>query len=143
MRHFQFSMEKILEIRRFEQHEAELALGAANAAVSRIQEKLDAIAQQRVAVTRQTDESDDMAFYAHAQQYFLFLNQREELFLRDMAKARLVVEERSAAVRKAMQNVKVLEKFRESKFNEWKKSRLKEEEQLLDDVVTYRAKKMA
>ena len=46
MKRFQFSMQKILDLRKFEQQQAEAELGKANAEVARIQRELDSIAQK-------------------------------------------------------------------------------------------------
>ena len=45
-------------------------------------------------------------------------------------------EEKREAVRKCMQNVKVLEKLKENKLKEWHKEFQKQEENVMDDVVT-------
>lgn len=130
-------MQKILDLRNFEQDQAELELGKANAEIARIQNELDAIAASRVSVTRSTDAvADDFNLYAQTQTYFQFLDNRQEELFEQMAQAQLVAEQKREVVREAMKKVKVLEKLRETKLSQWKKERLAQEEKATDDVVT-------
>ncbi len=137
MKKFSFSMQKILDLREFEQKEAEAELGKANAEVARIQRELEAVAKSRASVTKDCDSClENFSFYAQTEKYFIFLEQKQESLLKELAQAELVAEEKRAVVRKAMQNVKVLEKLKENKFAQWKKDRLQEEELAVDDVVS-------
>src|SRR5574344_305049 len=143
MKAFSFSMQKILDFRELQEKQAELELGKANAEVARIQNELNAVAQQRVNVTKEVDGSNDIALYASAQNYFKFLKQKEEQYLEEMAQAQLVAEEKKKIVREAMQKVKVLDKLKEKKRAEWQEEYLQQEELAMDDVVTaqYNGKK--
>lgn len=136
-------MQKILDFREFQEKQAELELGKANAEVARIQNELNAVAQQRVNVTKEVDGSNDIALYASAQNYFKFLKQKEEQYLEEIAQAQLVAEEKKKIVREAMQKVKVLDKLKEKKRAEWQEEYLQQEELAMDDVVTaqYNGKK--
>jgi flagellar FliJ protein len=143
MKAFSFSMQKILDFREVQEKQAELELGKANAEVARIQNELNAVAQQRVNVTKEVDGSNDIALYASAQNYFKFLKQKEEQYLEEIAQAQLVAEEKKKIVREAMQKVKVLDKLKEKKRAEWQEEYLQQEELAMDDVVTaqYNGKK--
>lgn len=137
MKKFVFSMQKILDLRAFEQSQAELELGKANAEIARIQNELNAIAASRVSVTKSTDAvSGDFSLYAQTQNYFAFLDRRQEELFEQMAQAQLLAEQKREVVREAMKKVKVLEKLRETKLSQWKKERLDQEEKAMDDVVT-------
>ena len=138
MKKFSFSMEKILELRRFEQKEAELDLGRANAEVSRIQNTLNEIAEKHARVRSECDSNTDFFVRSNAQNFFLLLDSQKEKALEEMAQAQLVAEEKRKVVQECMQKVKVLEKLREKKFNQWKKEMYSEEEQSVDDIVTAR-----
>lgn len=129
-------MQKILDFREFQEKQAELELGKANAEVARIQNELNAVAQQRISVSKEIEGSNDMALYTSAQQYFKFLKHKEEQFLEEMAQAQLVAEEKKKIVREAMQKVKVLDKLKEKKQAEWQEEYIKQEELAMDDVVT-------
>ncbi|HAO30498.1 MAG TPA: flagellar export protein FliJ [Treponema sp.] len=137
MKKFVFSMQKILDLRAFEQSQAELELGKVNAEIARIQNELNAIAASRVSVTKSTDAvSGDFSLYAQTQNYFAFLDRRQEELFEQMAQAQLLAEQKREVVREAMKKVKVLEKLRETKLSQWKKERLDQEEKAMDDVVT-------
>src|SRR5574344_436564 len=132
---FVFSWQKVLDLRNFEQDQAELELGKANAEVARIQTELDAVAAQRINVTNEIKGTTDIMMYAQAQQYFKFLDIKKDKFLEEMAQAQLVAEQKRDVVRQAMQKVKVLEKLKAKKLADWKKEELNQEELAMDDVV--------
>ena len=136
MKRFVFSMQKVLDLRRFEQEQAELELGRANAEVSRIQADLDLLAKEKNSTVSGYDSAEDFAFMAQAHSYLVFLEQKKEIFLRQMAQAKLVAEEKRVAVREAMQKVKVLEDLRGKKYAEWKRQSEKQDEIVSDDIVT-------
>lgn len=136
MKKFVFSMQKILDLREFEQKQAEAELGRANAEVARIQGELDSIAKKRVSVVKNFDEEPEFGVVAGIQNYFFMLDQKKEKFLDEMVQAQMVAEEKREIVRQAMQKVKILEKLKESKLREWKKESLRQEELASDDIVT-------
>jgi flagellar FliJ protein len=129
-------MQKILDLREFEQKQAEAELGRANAEVARIQGELDSIAKKRVSVVKNFDEEPEFGVVAGIQNYFFMLDQKKEKFLDEMVQAQMVAEEKREIVRQAMQKVKILEKLKESKLREWKKESLRQEELASDDIVT-------
>lgn len=131
-------MQKILNLRLFEQKQAELELGKANAEIARIQNQLKAIAEKRIRLSKQTANTTDINVYNQTSQHFIFLNQRKEALLEELAQAELVAEEKRAVVREAMKKVKALEKLKEKKMTEWKQQLQKEEDEELDDLVTSR-----
>lgn len=136
MKKFVFSMQKILELREFEQRQAEIELGKANAEVARIQNELDSIAQKRIQTIKKFDTDTDFIVQAGIQSYFFMLDQKKEKFLDEIVRAKIIADEKREIVRLAMQKVKVLEKLKENKFRQWKKDELKSEELAADDVVT-------
>lgn len=138
MKRFIFSLQKILNLRLFEQNQAEMELGKANAEISRIQNQLKAIAEKRVLVSAKTANTHDVGIYNQTSQYFIFLNQRKESLLEDLAQAELIAEEKREIVREAMKKVKALEKLREKKLMEWKQQLQLEEDLELDDIITSR-----
>ncbi|MGN0729130.1 flagellar export protein FliJ [Treponema sp.] len=138
MKKFVFSMQKILDLRLFEQHQAELELGKANAEVSRIQGELDSIAKRKISTIKKFDTDTDIIVQAEIESFFFMLEQKKEKFLKDLAAAQMAADEKREIVRQAMQKVKVLEKLKEGKFLQWKKEFQKEEELAADDIVTAR-----
>ena len=73
MKRFNFSLEKVLELRVFEQDQAQNELGKANAEVARIQRELDEIAVALVNLAKQYDSTDDFSFHVQSQNYKFFL----------------------------------------------------------------------
>ncbi|WP_296665100.1 MULTISPECIES: flagellar export protein FliJ [unclassified Treponema] len=140
MKKFSFSMQKILDLRIFEQRQAEIELGKANAEVARIQGELDSIAKRKVSTIKNFDTNTDFLIQAEIQSFFFMLEQKKEKFLEELATAQIAADEKREVVRNAMQKVKVLEKLKENKFRQWKKDSLKAEELAADDIVTARKK---
>ncbi|HAZ95908.1 flagellar export protein FliJ [uncultured Treponema sp.] len=140
MKKFSFSMQKILDLRIFEQRQAEIELGKANAEVARIQGELDSIAKRKVSTIKNFDTNTDFLIQAEIQSFFFMLEQKKEKFLEELATAQIAADEKREVVRNAMQKVKVLERLKENKFRQWKKDSLKAEELAADDIVTARKK---
>ncbi|WP_308510723.1 flagellar export protein FliJ [uncultured Treponema sp.] len=138
MKKFSFSMQKILDLRIFEQRQAEMELGKANAEVARIQGELESIAKRKVSTIKNFDTNTDFLIQAEIQSFFFMLEQKKEKFLEELATAQIAADEKREVVRQAMQKVKVLEKLKENKFRQWKKDSLKAEELAADDIVTAR-----
>lgn len=138
MKKFSFSMQKILDLRIFEQRQAEMELGKANAEVARIQGELESIAKRKVSTIKNFDTNTDFLIQAEIQSFFFMLEQKKEKFLEKLATAQIAADEKREVVRQAMQKVKVLEKLKENKFRQWKKDSLKAEELAADDIVTAR-----
>ena len=138
MKKFSFSMQKILDLRIFEQRQAEMELGKANAEVARIQGELESIARRKVSTIKNFDTNTDFLIQAEIQSFFFMLEQKKEKFLEELATAQIAADEKREVVRQAMQKVKVLEKLQENKFRQWKKDSLKAEELAADDIVTAR-----
>lgn len=140
MRAFQFELEEILRVRRFEQQQAEIELGKAVAAENEIQSKLDALAMQQTVVKRETAGSTDFTDIAHAHQFYSFVRAQSEHLLNELAGAKLVSDEKREILRQAMQKVNALEKLKEQQRGQYAEELLHEEENELDDIVTSRFK---
>ncbi len=138
MKRFNFSLEKVLELRVFEQDQAQNELGKANAEVARIQRELDEIAVALVNLAKQYDSTDDFSFHVQSQNYKFFLEQKKEKLLEEIVQAQMIADEKREIVRDAMQKVKVLEKMKEKKVLQWKKENQKMEDNATDEAVTAR-----
>lgn len=119
MAKFEFSLQKVLDLRDFEKRQAEIELGKANADVMRIQNELDIIASQKINVRNAVDSSDDLTMYTQSQNYFRFLDQKKEKALEEMTRAQMVYEEKREIFSEAMKNLKALEKLKEKKKEQW------------------------
>lgn len=136
MKKFVFSMQKILDLRNFELDQAELDLGKVNAEIARVNNGLKQIAQDRVDYGRYADESKDFMVHHQTQAFFVLLDQKKDGFLAELAQLEMIAEEKREIVRLAMQKVKVLEKLKEKKLQQWKAEYDAQEEIANDDAVT-------
>lgn len=136
MKKFKFKMQKILDLRHFEQQQAEAELGKANAEVARIQRELDSIARKRVSTIKNYDTETDFSVVNQIQQFFTMLDLKKEEYLKEMVQAQMVADEKRAVVLECMKKTKSLEKLREKHFAAWKKEAVRQEEIMVDDVVT-------
>ena len=137
MKRFHYSLQKILDLRHFQLKQAEMDLGKVNAQIAAVENKLKDIAAQRVRIAHEVDAAkDDMFLYQSAHSYFQLLNQKKESLLSTLAELQLVAEQKKAVVRAAMQREKVLERLKDNKLASWKEAGRKEEELIVDDVVT-------
>lgn len=136
MEKFQFKMQKILNLRKFEQDQAEIELGKANAEVARIQRELDAIAKKRVQTSMSNKGQTDFMVLSKIDSFFTALDFQKEKKLQEMVQAQMIADEKRAVVVECMKKTKSLEKLKEKHLQAWKKKNLRQEEILVDDVVT-------
>ena len=139
MKKFNYSMQKILDLRNFELDQAEVDLGKTNAEIAVQNNTLKAIAEQKVSVSRRTDSSTDLNDYYAADAYFKLLEQRKKMCFEELARLEPIAEQKRGVVRECMKKVKVLEQLKKSKMGQWKKQNLKEEELAMDEVVTFKS----
>ena len=109
MKKFQFELEEILNIRKFEQQQAEIELGKALASENEIQSKLNALAMQHASVQKQMSGSTDFYDITNANQFYAFVRNQSECLLNELAKAKLISDEKRSILKEAMQKVDSLE----------------------------------
>lgn len=140
MKKFSFTLQKILDLREFEKKQAQTELGKAVAVETKIQNTLDLIAEQRVKSIKAADQMRDIKSLYNVNQYFQLLNQRKEIMLEELTKAKVVTEEKREVMRESMKKVKVLETLKEHRKEAWKKQVQLEEDNEIDELVTSRYK---
>jgi|WetSurMetagenome_2_1015567.scaffolds.fasta_scaffold369716_2 flagellar protein FliJ len=136
MKKFEFKLEKVLGIRKFQQEQAEIELGKALSAEQTIQNKLDLLAMQHTAVVRQLDGCTDFNEISSAQLFFKFLDIQKEQLCNDMVKAKLITEQKRTLLRTAMQKCASVSKLRERQLQSYGQDVAREEESITDDIVT-------
>ena len=136
MKKFVFELEKLLDLRKYEQDQAQIELGKAVQAEQQIQDGLDALAQQYVATKKLSRGQTDFGEIARAQQFYQFIKQQQEKLMSDMAQAKIVTEEKRALFNAAMQKRESLKKLKERQFEIFKDAQKKAEAKALDDIVT-------
>lgn len=135
MKKFEFSLQKILELREFQKKQAEIDLGKANSELQKIKNKLEILAQNLLSMKKEYDSTTDFNYQISLLNYKSMLENEKESLLEEMAKIQLIVDEKKEVLKEAMKKTTVLEKLKEKKFNEWKKEMEKIEELENEDII--------
>jgi flagellar FliJ protein len=135
MRAFHFSLEKVLELKAYREQEAEIELGRAVGALSRVENKIKTAAENRRRAAAERFAGDKSApqilNYEH---YIVRLDQERDKLLEEAARAELAVEEKRNLYLEAARDRKVLDKLRERREKEYRKKMFAEETKVLDDI---------
>ena len=135
MKKFVFSLQKVLELREYEEDKAKLELGKAVAELERIKRLLQEVAENRVAANQSRKDTTDVIVLMNIENYIIGLDAKKEKLLEELTMAQMFFEEKRDLYTKAMQDREVLSKLKEKQLSEYKKEVLKEEENALDDIV--------
>ena len=135
MKRFEFSLQKVLDLREFEENQEKNELGKAIAESERIKAELEYVALKRVENNKARAETDDMNEMMAIEHFIVRLDLRKEELLEELAKAELVIEQKRQLFAEAMKNRKVVTKLKEKKQAEYKADALKAEESAIDDIV--------
>ena len=139
MKKFQFTLQKLLDIRAFREKEAETNLGRAVAAREAIVLRLAEIAQEEVKTRRSLWSSlktpGELTLHEN---YLTRLHTEREKQEKALVEAELVVEEMRKIYIKAHQERLIVSKLRERKEAEWKAEGLKQQDAILDNIVNAR-----
>ena len=139
MKKFQFTLQKLLDIRAFREKEAETNLGRAVAAREAIVLRLAEITQEEVKTRRSLWSSlktpGELSLHEN---YLTRLHTEREKQEKALLEAELVVEEMRKIYIKAHQERPIVSKLREQKEAEWKAEGPKQQDAILDDIVNAR-----
>ncbi|MCR4715369.1 MAG: flagellar export protein FliJ [Treponemataceae bacterium] len=135
MKRFEFSLQKVLDLREFEEKQAKNELGKAIAESDRIKTELEYVALKRVENNKACALTEDMNEMMAIERFIVRLDLRKEELLEELAKAELVIEQKRQLFAEAMKNRKVVTKLKEKKEAEYKADSLKAEESAIDDIV--------
>lgn len=138
MKKFVFELEQLLNLRKYEQDQAQIELGKAVQAEQKIQDGLDQLAQQYVATKRLSAGQSDFGAIAKTQQFYQFIKQQQEKLMADMAQAKIVTDEKRAIFNAAMQKYEAIKKLKERQFEAFKEEQKKIEAKATDDIVAYK-----
>ncbi|MBQ0003785.1 MAG: flagellar export protein FliJ [Treponema sp.] len=136
MKPFVFELEDVLSLRKFEQDQAQIELGKAVSEETRIQNDLNTLAMQNVAAKKELKGSTDFFQITQGQQYFSFLKLQQESLLEDLAQAKILTDAKREIFKKAMQKVQSLEKLKEEQKKIYAKEEDKENEDIVDEVMS-------
>ena len=136
MKRFKFSMEKILQLRKFKEEECKLALGQAISALNKIENdiKTTAVKKHNAAGERFKEPLETSSW----EFYILRLEQEAEKLAEKAAKAEIVVEEKRAVYLDASRDLKAIEKLKEKQQKEYRKEYFKNEMNHVDEITASR-----
>ena len=138
MKRFRFSLEKVLELRKYREQETRLELGRAVSDLEAVEGQIreTGAARHRAAAARFS--SGDVPEIINGENYINRLDQLKEKLLKDAAAAELVVEEKRKAFLEASRDRKVVDKLREKRETAYRRETAEEERAELDDIANDR-----
>jgi flagellar FliJ protein len=135
MKNFHFSLEKVLKLRVYREQETEIELGQAIGVLSRIENNIKTVAENRHrAAAERFSRDNDALQILNYEHYIARLDQERDKLLEEAARAELVVEEKRNLYLEASRDRKVLDKLREKREKEYRKKMFAEETKELDDL---------
>ncbi|MGP1601300.1 flagellar export protein FliJ [Treponema sp.] len=135
MKRFSFNLEKLLQLRGFEEKNAKTELATAISVAERIKLDLRNTAAERVRVNKTRNDTVDIRSLMAVENYVNRLDLRKEELLEQLAAAELTIEEKRKSFTAAMQKRSVLDKLKEKQFAQWRKESMSAEENALEDAV--------
>ena len=137
MKRFEFRLEKLLNLREFYEHQAEIELAQAIAHKDYIDIQLKQIAKLKVKTGSEFNPDSDKIHITdlhNAQNYIILLDKKKD----ELVIAEQIIEEKRKIYIEAASKRKVISKLKEKKWEIWKKENIKAEENYIDDIVTYK-----
>jgi flagellar FliJ protein len=136
MKRFVFKLEKILQLRKYEEQEAKIELGRALGALTAVETRIRSLAEERArTAAAQFSPSHSAAMIRQYMFYLLRLDNRKEELLKDAALAEQKAEEAREAFKLAFQNRQLLDKLKEKQEKEYKDAQQAEENKMTDDIA--------
>ena len=140
MKKFVFSMEKILDLREYEEKQAQIELGKAIADEEKIRQQLNFVATEKAKMLSMDISGTSINERLVHENYLVRLDRQKEVLLEELAAAELIVEEKRAVFAEALKKRKVLSNLKEKQLQQYKKEKQLEEDNIVDDIVTSRFK---
>ena len=135
MKAFSFSLEKVLNLRKYYEDEAKIELGRTVGILAELESNIRFVAEERVrAASAQFSPGNTAAEMQQYMFYLLRLDNTKERLLREAALAELKVEEARNVFLEASRERKILDKLKEKREKDYRKFALAEETKILDDV---------
>ena len=136
MKRFSFSLQKVLNLRKYREEETKIALGQAIGALTAIENNIKETAVRRHhAATERFSDSGQMIAWNH---YIVRLDQTAEKLAEDAARAELVVEEKRTQYLEASRELKAIEKLKEKREKEYRKEMFDYQTAEMDNLTAAR-----
>ena len=140
MKKFSYELQDVLDYRNFQQDQAEAELSKALAVENEINESLALIAQRMVSLKQESKGITDFNLISNQYNFVKVLEAQKEEYLKRLAEAKLVTDEKRAALQECIKKTTALEKLKDQKLSEYKEMAKSEEKKFLDDLATTRYK---
>ena len=140
MKKFVFSMEKILDLREYEEKQAQIELGKAIGDAEKIRQQLNFVSIEKAKMLSMDISGTSINERLVHENYLVRLDRQKEVLLEELAAAELIVEEKRAVFAEALKKRKVLSNLKEKQLQQYKKEKQLEEDNIVDDIVTSRFK---
>ena len=134
MKKFNFELEEVLEVRNFEQKQAEAEVAKCLNVENQINENLKKIAQQYVAVKTLMKGSKNFDDIRSQSQFNNLIAFQKENLLKELAQAQIETQKKREILKECMKKTQALEKMKEIKFNEYKEEIKKTETKRIEEI---------
>ena len=139
MKKFKFELEQVLEIRTFEQQQAEGELAKCIVVENEINENLAIIANQYDALKKSTKGSLDFSEMMGQSQYANLLDYQKEQLLLQLAQAKLETEEKRKILTECMKKTSALEKMKELQYEDYKLELNQKENRRIEELSSIKS----
>lgn len=142
MKKLQFSLDKILSLRTFYEKEAETNLVKAVSRREAIQLALNETASAIFQTSKKLSPSSPNIYMPDliaAENYIKGLEMRRDILLKEAVIAEEEIKKKREEYIKASKKRQILSRLKEKKIEEWKKECSREEDNFIDDIVTFRS----
>lgn len=139
MARFVFELESILEIRNFEQKQAEAELAASIAEENRINDNIQQLALQYANSKNQIKGSANFDDIMAHNQYKKLLDYQKEVLLEELTQVKLILEQKRKVVAECMKKTSALEKMKEIKHAEFKQEQKVKEKKQQEELAAIKS----
>ena len=139
MSKFKFELQNVLEIRNFEQQQAEGELAKCIAVETEINKNLEVIAMQYAAIKQQMKGSLDFSDMMSQSQYSKLLDYQKEQLLTQLAQAKIETEEKRKILTECMKKTSALEKMKELQYEDFKLEMKRKENRRIEELSSIKS----
>ena len=139
MSKFRFELQNVLEIRNFEQQQAESELAKCIAVETEINKNLEVIAMQYAALKQQMKGSLDFSDMMSQSQYSKLLDYQKEQLLTQLAQAKIETEEKRKILTECMKKTSALEKMKELQYEDFKLEMKRKENRRIEELSSIKS----
>ena len=139
MSKFKFELQNVLEIRNFEQQQAESELAKCIAVETEINKNLEVIAMQYAALKQQMKGSLDFSDMMSQSQYSKLLDYQKDQLLNQLAQAKIETEEKRKILTECMKKTSALEKMKELQYEDFKLEIKRKENRRIEELSSIKS----